>query len=166
MIAIGSNRSSVDGETSASLCDRAVGAIASLAAVRVEAVSRWYRSAAIPDGSGPDYVNGCLRVATGLDPMTLLIRLQGIEAAFGRTRTQRDAPRTLDLDIIGMGGLVRASPDPVLPHPRAHVRAFVLRPLADIWPGWRHPILGRTAEELLAALPWQAIEPLADDRLP
>ena len=70
------------------------------------------------------------------------------------------AARTLDLDIIAIGDLVRDEPDPVLPHPRAHLRAFVLRHLADVAPDWMHPVLGRTAAALLADLPPQDIQPL------
>jgi 2-amino-4-hydroxy-6-hydroxymethyldihydropteridine diphosphokinase len=83
-----------------------------------------------------------------------------IETACGRQRSTPNAARTLDLDIIGIGGLVRDAPDPIVPHPRAHLRAFVLAPLADVAPGWVHPVLGRTAVELLALLPPQEIRPL------
>jgi 2-amino-4-hydroxy-6-hydroxymethyldihydropteridine diphosphokinase len=89
--------------------------------------------------------------------------LQQIEAGAGRVRSEPNAARTLDLDIIAMGEngqMVRASPDPVLPHPRAHQRAFVLMPLVDVAPGWVHPGLGRSAGELLAALAPQRIAPL------
>ena len=71
-----------------------------------------------------------------------------------------DAARTLDLDLIAIGGLVRDAPDPVLPHPRAHLRSFVLRPLSDVAADWVHPRLGRTAAELLRALPEQGVERL------
>lgn len=74
-----------------------------------------------------------------------------------------NAARTLDLDIIAMGTLVRQAPDPILPHPRAHERHFVLRPLADVAPGWVHPVLARAVEELLALLPEQGVR-LADLR--
>ncbi len=94
------------------------------------------------------------------DPAVLLARLMALETAFGRQRGAANAARTLDLDIIGIGGLVRAAPDPILPHPRAHLRAFVLAPLADVAPDWRHPIFRRTAAELLADLPPQDIRPL------
>jgi 2-amino-4-hydroxy-6-hydroxymethyldihydropteridine diphosphokinase len=87
------------------------------------------------------------------DPADLLAMLHGIEDAAGRTRLFRNAPRTLDLDLIALDDLRRDTPAPILPHPRAHLRRFVLQPLADAWPGWRHPVLGRTVEELLAALP-------------
>jgi Ser/Thr protein kinase RdoA (MazF antagonist) len=104
----------------------------------------------------PDYVNGvallapCPGAATP-DPAALLAALQGIEAAFGRVRPYPNAPRTLDLDLLDLGGLVREGPDPVLPHPRMQERGFVLAPLCDIAPGWVHPVLGVTAAELLAA---------------
>ena len=83
-----------------------------------------------------------------------------IEAACGRQRSTPNAARTLDLDIIGIGQLVRDAPDPIVPHPRAHLRAFVLAPLADVAPDWVHPVLGRTASALLADLPPQEIRPL------
>jgi len=84
-------------------------------------------------------------------------RLHAIEAAFGRTRDAPDGPRTLDLDIIAIDDLVRDAPDPVLPHPRAHLRAFVLRPLAEVAPGWLHPRLHRGVADLIATLPPQEI---------
>ena len=95
------------------------------------------------------------------DPAELLARLMAVEMACGRQRSVPNAARTLDLDIIAIDGLVRAAPDPILPHPRAHLRAFVLAPLADVAPGWVHPVLGRTAAALLAGLPPQDILPMA-----
>jgi 2-amino-4-hydroxy-6-hydroxymethyldihydropteridine diphosphokinase len=83
-----------------------------------------------------------------------------IEAECGRERSMPNAARTLDLDIIGIGDVVRDAPDPILPHPRAHLRAFVLAPLADVAPDWVHPVLGQTAAALLAALPPQEIRVL------
>jgi 2-amino-4-hydroxy-6-hydroxymethyldihydropteridine diphosphokinase len=86
--------------------------------------------------------------------------LQAIEADAGRTRGERNAARTLDLDIIAMGEggrTVRGAPDPILPHPRAHLRAFVLVPLLDVAPSWVHPVLGRGPEELLRDLPPQGV---------
>lgn len=76
-----------------------------------------------------------------------------MEARAGRARPYPNAPRCLDLDLIALGDLVRTTPDPVLPHPRAHLRRFVLQPLAEVAPGWRHPVLGETVETLLARLP-------------
>ena len=100
-----------------------------------------------------------MTVETGLGPADLLARLHEIEAAHGRLRTVRNAPRPLDLDIVDYRGLVRnggqdgAPAAPVLPHPRAHLRAFVLLPLAEILPDWRHPVSGRSIADLIAALP-------------
>jgi 2-amino-4-hydroxy-6-hydroxymethyldihydropteridine diphosphokinase len=105
-------------------------------------------------------VNGIALLTGTVDPAALLAALQAVEQAYGRIRGTPNAARTLDLDVIGIGSLVRDAPDPVLPHPRAHERAFVLAPLADVAPGWVHPRLGRTAPELLSALPRQGIRAL------
>lgn len=123
------------------------------------ALSRWYETDPIPPG-GPTYVNGVAWLAPECampDPSVLLMQLQAIEARAGRVRTNLNAPRVLDLDIIAIGSAVRDAPDPVLPHPRAHLRGFVLAPLVDVAPGWVHPRFGRTAAELLAELPPQGV---------
>jgi 2-amino-4-hydroxy-6-hydroxymethyldihydropteridine diphosphokinase len=130
-------------------------------------LSRWFLSAPVPPSGQPPYVNAVasLMVDPGVtvDPAVLLARLMAIEAACGRERSVPNAARTLDLDIIAIGGLARAEPDPILPHPRAHLRAFVLAPLVDVAPDWVHPVLGRTAAMLLADLPAQDIRPLVTD---
>ena len=136
----------------------------SLAGLRLVGLSRWFESAPVPHSGQPPYVNAVasLLVDPGetIDPAVLLAHLMSIEAACGRERSIPNAARTLDLDIIGIGGLVRDAPDPILPHPRAHLRAFVLAPLVDVAPDWVHPVLGQTAATLLAALPPQDIRPL------
>lgn len=114
----------------------------------------------MPPAGQPDYVNGAVRLSGAADPAVLLGQLQGIEAAAGRHRSRPNAARTLDLDLIGIGKLVRSAPDPVIPHPRVHERAFVLVPLAELAPGWAHPVFGRSVEELLASLPPQTVDPL------
>jgi 2-amino-4-hydroxy-6-hydroxymethyldihydropteridine diphosphokinase len=113
--------------------------------------SGWWRSAAWPDPHGPEYRNGVAIVEASLPPRATLEALLGLEAALGRTRSLRNAPRTLDLDLIAHGRAVLDEPGLVLPHPRAHERLFVMGPLAEIAPGWRHPIVGTTAAELAAA---------------
>ena len=78
----------------------------------------------------------------------MLATLLGVEVALGRRRTVRNAPRTLDLDLIAYGREVRESPGLTLPHPRARERRFVMGPLAEIAPGWVHPVVEKTAEAL------------------
>ncbi len=117
--------------------------------------SRWRRTAAWPDPAQPQYLNGVAIVETGLEPEALLRRLLAVEAAFGRQRRAGDtphAPRTLDLDLIAYGRLRMVQPDLTLPHPLAHQRAFVMGPLAEIAPAWRHPVTGERASDLWSAL--------------
>jgi 2-amino-4-hydroxy-6-hydroxymethyldihydropteridine diphosphokinase len=150
LVALGSNLPSRAGNPRETL--RA--ALDSLAAqgVRIEAVSPFYETAAWPDPGDPRYVNAVARVATGLPPRELIQLLQMIETSLGRERSVRNAPRTLDLDLVDYDGRVEEGP-PVLPHPRLRDRAFVLRPLFDIAPNWRHPGSGEPIAVLLEALP-------------
>jgi 2-amino-4-hydroxy-6-hydroxymethyldihydropteridine diphosphokinase len=110
--------------------------------------SAWWRSASWPDPGMPDYLNGLALVETALSPHQTLMALRRIEVAFGRRRDASNAPRTLDLDLIAYGRLVQDEAELTLPHPRAHERLFVMGPLAEIAPAWRHPLLDETAAEL------------------
>lgn len=163
LIAIGANLPGKDGLPPLETCEAAVEAIRTLPGLSFMARSPWYRSRAVPVSSQPDYCNGMIRMTGDISPEALLRELQAIEARFGRERASPNAARTLDLDIIDMGGTIRATPDPVLPHPRAHLRAFVLRPLLDVNPAWRHPVLRQSVATLLAELPPQDIEPWHDE---
>ncbi len=110
--------------------------------------SSWWRSAAWPDPNGPPYRNGVALVEANAGPAGVLAALLKLEAEMGRDRWAKNAPRTLDLDLIAHGRRVLSEPGLVVPHPRAHERRFVMGPLAEIAPGWRHPVLERTAAEL------------------
>ncbi|MEO0937897.1 MAG: 2-amino-4-hydroxy-6-hydroxymethyldihydropteridine diphosphokinase [Pseudomonadota bacterium] len=170
LIAVGSNQPSGVGgarETVAAALDLLV-----CEGAKIAARSRDYRTSAYPPGSGPDFVNAAAVLRWALAPDAILVRLHRVEAALGRQRQVRWGPRTVDLDLIAVGGAVlpddaghafwRALPPErqaqdapetlVLPHPRIQDRAFVLVPLADVAPGWVHPSLGLTVTEMLAAL--------------
>jgi 2-amino-4-hydroxy-6-hydroxymethyldihydropteridine diphosphokinase len=129
------------------LLDAALGRLAA-EGLRVVARSGWWRSAAWPDPSAPEFRNAVALAETDLDPEATLAALLRVEAAFGRRRGEPNAPRTLDLDLIAHGRAIVDRPGLVLPHPRAHERLFVMGPLAEVAPGWRHPTIGRTAREL------------------
>jgi 2-amino-4-hydroxy-6-hydroxymethyldihydropteridine diphosphokinase len=119
-------------------------------------VSSLYRSPPQGGPKQPDYLNA---VAVGLAagrPEGLLARLLEIEAAEGRARGERNQARTLDLDLLAFGECMLDAPGLTLPHPRMHERAFVLLPLAEVAPEWRHPGLGRTAAELAETVPGRA----------
>jgi 2-amino-4-hydroxy-6-hydroxymethyldihydropteridine diphosphokinase len=112
--------------------------------------SRWWRSAAWPDPAAPEYRNGVVLVEPQAGPDAVLSALLDLEERLGRRRGERNAPRTLDLDLIAYGREVREAPGLILPHPCAHERLFVMGPLAEIAPGWTHPSLGLTAAALAA----------------
>lgn len=150
LIALGSNLSSHAGTPAQTL--RA--ALADLAHddVRIAAVSSFYETPAWPDPADPSFVNAVARIETTLSPQSLIARLHETELRFGRERGERNAPRTLDLDLLDYDGRIERGP-PVLPHPRIASRAFVLVPLRDVAPLWKHPVNGLCVEALIAALP-------------
>ena len=140
----------------ASPADAVEAAIRALQAAEITLISRsrLYRSAAWPDPSDPEFVNAVISVMTDLNASALLARLHTLEAEFGRERRNANAPRTLDLDIVDYAGRVSAPGEmPILPHPRMAGRAFVLLPLAEIAPDWRHPVTGKAIADLIRALP-------------
>lgn len=133
-----------------STLEAAFAALDALPGTRSVARSSLYRSAPV-DAAGPDYLNAVAELRSELAPGELLAALQAIERRFGRERPYHHAPRTLDLDLLLYGERVVDTPALTLPHPRAHLRAFVLEPLAQIDPALRLPGLGPIAPWRIAA---------------
>jgi 2-amino-4-hydroxy-6-hydroxymethyldihydropteridine diphosphokinase len=129
---------------------RALTALSDVA--EVEAVSRIYATEPVGYDDQPEFWNLVVRARTNLEPAALLARLQQIESELGRVRSFRNAPRTIDLDILTYDELVLKTPELEIPHPRLRERSFVLYPLAEIAPDFRHPVT-REAVSALAAQP-------------
>jgi 2-amino-4-hydroxy-6-hydroxymethyldihydropteridine diphosphokinase len=164
LVAVGANLPSPEFGPPRATCESALEEL-SRRGLQIVRRSRWFETAPIPPSDQPWYVNGVVAVATDLAPEALLALLHEVERRFGRERRELNAARILDLDIAAYGDIVRTDPPPILPHPRMHERAFVLLPLADVAPQWRHPADGRSVTDLIKALPLgQLIRPLPDSR--
>lgn len=130
-------------------------AIASLAAhgISVAAVSPWYETAPVPVSDQPWFNNAVIRAQTALSAVGALAALHRVESGFGRVRTVRNAARVLDLDLLDYGAQLVEEEGLTIPHPRLHERAFVLLPLRDVAPDYRHPESRLAIDDLIAALP-------------
>jgi 2-amino-4-hydroxy-6-hydroxymethyldihydropteridine diphosphokinase len=152
LIGIGSNLAA---RPAATPLATAQAGLSALAAPHLQPVgcSSWYESAPVPASDQPWFVNAVALIATDREPGTLLEWMLAVESRFVRVRGEPNAARTLDLDLLDYDGLIIASPRLTLPHPRMTERRFVLEPLCEIAPAWRHPVSNLTAAELLARLP-------------
>lgn len=159
LVAFGSNRAGAWGKPVATL-QRAVGVLANCAGTTILGKSGLYETAGVGPGRPGVFVNGVIAMECHCGPEALLRRLKQIERMAGPRSALRWGPRTLDLDILDYSRRVcgwsiqgRSERPPygqriVLPHPRLHLRPFVLAPLAEIAPRWRHPVFNLTAQQL------------------
>lgn len=153
LIALGSNLVSAKFETSQKLLEASINTLENRG-VRVVRRSSWYRSAPVPAADQPWFVNGVAALATTLAPKNLLLVLHEVEREYGRVRSRPNQSRTLDLDLLAYDQrIIDEAGGLKLPHPRLQDRAFVLLPLAEIAPQWRHPVTGSTPAEMLESLP-------------
>jgi 2-amino-4-hydroxy-6-hydroxymethyldihydropteridine diphosphokinase len=152
LIGLGGNLPSARFGPPARTLDAALGELEARG-IGIAARSSRYRSEPVPRSEQPWFVNAVAALDTGCDAEGLLALLQSVENEFGRVRGTPNAARTLDLDLLDHDGALVETPRLVLPHPRLHLRRFVLLPLAEIAPAWRHPRLGLGVAALLASLP-------------
>jgi 2-amino-4-hydroxy-6-hydroxymethyldihydropteridine diphosphokinase len=136
-------------------CDRAVTLLSLLPHSRLDAVSSLYETEPVHDGASPGptwFLNGVAQIETDIAPNSLLEICREIERALGRDPEKRKGPRTLDLDLLLYDDRILSEPELTVPHPRLHLRRFVLAPLVELDPDRRHPVLGKTVRELLVQL--------------
>lgn len=137
-------------------CDRAITLLSLLPASTVTGVSSLYETEPVADPGDPGpgwFLNGVVRLETDIAPHSLLEVCREVERSLGRDEEDRHGPRTLDLDLLFYGSRVVMESGLVIPHPRLHLRRFVLAPMAELDPDWRHPVLHRTVKDLLEQLP-------------
>lgn len=125
--------------------------------ITIKSQSGWWESAPVPAADQPWYVNGVVMAETTLPPLAILAHLHAIESAFGRVRTRRNEARILDLDYLDDDRGAMQLPMLTLPHPRLQERGFVLYPLREIAPHWRHPVTGQSIDDLIMSLPGDQI---------
>ena len=154
VVGIGGNLSSPVHGTPLDVCRAAIDAVASWPGIVIVGQSRWYESAPVPPSDQGWYVNGVAVLDTDLPSSSLMQVLHEIETDFGRKRRVQNEARVIDLDLLAHGRNVAPPPAwPVLPHPRLATRAFVLLPLFEVLPDWRHPESGATLDAMIADLP-------------
>jgi 2-amino-4-hydroxy-6-hydroxymethyldihydropteridine diphosphokinase len=149
LISLGANIASPVG-TPARTLKAALAALAA-AGLEITAVSPFYETAAWPDPTDSAFMNGVAAARTHLQPLALMTLLHEVETGLGRKRSVPNAPRALDLDLLDYAGRIQQGAV-TLPHPRIAERRFVLEPLKAVAPDWRHPVSGRSVEDLLNCL--------------
>lgn len=137
--------------------------------IQIIAHSRWYKSAPVPVSDQPWFINGVVGVTTTLTPQDLVASVLEVESELGRRRSVPNAARTIDIDVLAYDDQIVSGQDQdvlsdvMIPHPRMHLRAFVLLPLADIAPDWVHPRTNVNISDLIKALPKdQVCQPIPD----
>ena len=117
--------------------------------ILIEEISPWYKSEPVPKSDQPWYVNGVLNINTDLNPLEVLNILLKIETNFGRTRGKKNESRVLDLDLLTFNDLIIDTKKLIIPHPRMHLRSFVMKPITDINPNWIHPKLKINSKDIM-----------------
>ncbi len=157
IISVGGNINSEDGSHPVETCNKAIRSFQNYS-IKVKKQSKWYNSEPIPKSDQPNFFNCVVIATTKLNENDVLESLHKIEEKFGRTRDKINDPRSIDLDLIDYSGKIRCNKNIIIPHPRAHLRKFVMGPLAEINPDWLHPILNTSVLEILQKLEKQKLE--------
>ena len=157
IVGIGGNLFSKEGLHPVQICQEAIKLLKPMSII-VEKQSSWYRSDPIPKSDQPKFFNSVLVASTTLNELDVLNSLHVIEKKFGRIRKNINEARIIDLDLIDYSSKIYDSKDIILPHPRAHLRRFVMQPLYEIEKYWIHPILKTSVAEILNQLDQQELE--------
>ena len=147
LVAIGSNLSSKEFGKPIDNCYEVLKVLSKMFILKKK--SSFYKSEPIPKSNQPWYVNGVIEIASSADPHKILEILLNIENSFGRQRKKKNESRVIDLDLLSYNDKLIETNSLVLPHPRMHLRNFVLKPILDIDPNWIHPLLKKTVKELI-----------------
>ena len=157
IIGVGGNLYSKDGMHPVELCTKAINTLVNYS-INVEKKSKWYSSQPIPKSDQPNFFNCIILASSNLNEYDVLKSLHEIEKKFGRKRNLVNEARTIDLDLIDYSSKVLQNNIITIPHPRAHLRKFVMKPLSETFPKWIHPILKVNVFEILKNLDKQKIE--------
>ncbi len=155
LIAIGSNLNSDSFGSPLQNCLQAIKLLKKK--FNVEKISKFYETEPIPKSNQPWYVNGAIKIKSNLSPQEILENLILIEKAFKRVRNKKNEARTIDLDLLTYNDQVLNTTNLILPHPRMHLRKFVMQPVCDIDEEWIHPVLNKSAKNMIKTLANQNI---------